>query len=107
MLFSDDPARLHALLKNVRGSITLKTYRQGYLLLRSHQALQQTISGCVRDSLGALRHKPEAFEISRMFLYKYVCISPNLPQFRGPGIEALKLFSTRVDRFRKNIYRWK
>ena len=37
----------------------------------------------------------------------YVCISPNLPRFRGPGIEALKLYSTRVDRFRKNIYRWK
>ena len=31
----------------------------------------------------------------------YVCISPNLPRFHGPGIEALKLYSTRVDRFRK------
>ena len=37
----------------------------------------------------------------------YVCISPNMPRFHGPGIEALKLYSTRVDRFRKNIYRWK
>ena len=29
-LFSDDPAQITS-LKNVRGSITLKTYRQGYL----------------------------------------------------------------------------
>ena len=34
-LFSDDPARLQFItsLKNVRGSITLKTYRQGYLYI--------------------------------------------------------------------------
>ena len=34
-LFSDDPARLHFItsLKNVRGSITLKSYRQGYLYI--------------------------------------------------------------------------
>ena len=38
-------------------------------LLRSHQASQQTISGCVRDSLGCLCHKPEAFKISRMFVW--------------------------------------
>ena len=36
-----------------------------------------------------------------MYVCMYVCISPNLPRFRGPGIEALKLYSTRVDRFRK------
>ena len=34
-LFSDDPTRLQFVtsLKNVRGSITLKTYRQGYLYI--------------------------------------------------------------------------
>ena len=39
-LFSDDPARLYFItsLKNVRGSITLKTYRQVYLyILTSRQ----------------------------------------------------------------------
>ena len=70
-----------------------------------------TISSCVRDSLGSLCHKPEAFEISRMFVNMYVCMyvcmSPNLPRFRGPGIEVLKFYSTRVERFRKKNYRWK
>ena len=59
------------------------------------------VEGLQNNSLGSLCHKPEAFEISRMFVNMYVCISPNLPRFRGPGIEVLKFYSTRVERFRK------
>ena len=39
-LFSDDPVQITS-LKNVRGSITLKTYRQGYLYILSSR--QNTI----------------------------------------------------------------
>ena len=49
-LFSDDPARLQFItsLKNVQGSITLKTYRQGYYIFFL-QARQNTICQCKRN----------------------------------------------------------
>ena len=42
-LFSDDPTQITS-LKNVRGSITLKTYRQGYLYYYSPQGKTQSVS---------------------------------------------------------------
>ena len=44
-LFSDDPARLQFItsLKNVRGSITPKTYRQGYLYVFFLQGKTQSV----------------------------------------------------------------
>ena len=35
-----------------------------------------------------------------LYAFMYVCLSPNLPRFRCPEIEALKFYSTRVNRFR-------
>ena len=51
--------------------------------------------------LGCLWQKPEA----------YMLVSPNLPRFRGPGIEALERVcissSTRSQSVQKKLYRWK